>query len=229
MYRSDQEALHQRADAATKEADQLRRENEAMRVALVHQPAPALPTYMALPPQAIYSRNLDVRTLPVSERARLAHHSIQRFPVWAIGLLNIFTLGLFPMIHFSMMHDRLPQAAHNDPSGGKAVGFQFIPYFNLYWIFFNALRLCDRLTLQFRLRGLSDSAPRGLLMAACIVFIIPYVGLIIGLPILWTIAVCVLQSTVNKVAALPPAQWDASEPSLQYGYQQPGPHHFHMR
>jgi hypothetical protein len=210
MYRSDQEALLQRADSSTKEADQLRRENEAMRAAMGHALTHVPPTYVAMPPQAIYSAMFDPRSLPMSERARLANHSLQRFPVWAIALLNIFTFGLFPLIHFGMMHDRMPQAAHNDPSAGRAIGFQFIPYYNLYWIFFSALRLCDRLTLQFRLRGLGNSAPRGMAIAACIFTVIPYVNLLIGIPIMWTILVCMLQSTVNKVASLPPTQWDAS-------------------
>lgn len=227
MYRDDQEAAVARAEAATREADQLRRENDAMRAALVHQPPPPLPVYASLPPSVIYAPHFDVRTLPVSERARLAQHTLRPFPVWATGVLNVVTLGLFPLIHFSSMHDKLPTAADNDPSTGKAIGFTFIPYFNLYWIFFNALRLSDRLTLQLRLRGLRDRAPRGLLVAACILTVIPYVNIFIGLPILWTVAACLLQSSVNRVASLPPTQWDAAQLQLPPSPYQPGqPYHF---
>jgi hypothetical protein len=108
-----------------------------------------------------------------------------------------------------MQHDRMPRAAHNDPSAAKAIGFQFIPYYNLYWTFFNALRLCDRLTLQLKLRGLRERAPRGMVLAACILTVIPYVNMI-AIPILWTIAACMLQSTVNRVASLSPMAWDAT-------------------
>jgi len=207
MYRDDREALQYKADSATREADRLRQENEAMRLAVSRQPSAG--SALTLPPNHVYSM-LDLRMLPMEERARLAMHTVQPFPVWLVGILNLLTLGLFPLIHFGLLHDKLPRAAHNDPSAGKAIGFQFIPYFNLYWVFFSALRLADRLTLQFRLRGLPYRAPRGMLLTACIFGVIPYVNLLIGLPIMWTIAVCMLQSSVNKVAALSPTSWDAS-------------------
>jgi hypothetical protein len=211
MYHDDREALHQLAESATQESNRLRRENEAMRQAVGRMQVSQVPVTMALAPHQIYHA-LDLRALPLEERARLASHSVTRFPVWLVAFLNIITLGLFPLIHFGLIHDRLPRAAHNDPGSGKAIGFSFIPYYNLYWMFFNALRLCDRLTLQFRLRGLRDTAPRGMMLAACIVGVIPYVNIFIGLPIIWTIAVCLLQSSVNKVAALGPDTWDASLP-----------------
>jgi hypothetical protein len=209
MYKDDREALHQLAESATQESDRLRRENEAMRQAVGRMQMSQLPVTMALSPGQIY-HGLDIRALPLEERARLAAHTVTKFPVWLVGILNVLTLGIFPLIHFGLIHDRLPRAAHNDPSSGKAIGFTFIPYYNLYWIFFNSLRLSDRLTLQFRLRGLRDSAPRGMLLAACIVGVIPYVNLFIGLPVIWTIAVCLLQSSVNKVADLDASTWDAT-------------------
>jgi hypothetical protein len=211
MYKDDREALHQLAESATQESDRLRRENEAMRQAVGRMQLSQVPSTMALAPHHVY-HSLDIRALPLEERARLASHTITRFPVWLVGILNVLTLGIFPLIHFGLIHDRLPRAAHNDPSSGKAIGFTFIPYYNLYWMFFNSLRLCDRLTLQFRLRGLRDSAPRGMMLAACIVGVIPYVNILIGLPIIWTIAVCLLQSSVNKVASLGPDTWDATVP-----------------
>jgi hypothetical protein len=208
MYRDDRDALQHRLDGTTREADRLRQENESMRAAVSRIHVDNTSTLM-LPPHVTY-RLTDVRTLPLEERARLAAHSIQPFPVWATGVLNFITFGLFGLIHFGLMHDKLPQAASNDPSAGKAIGFQFIPIFWLYWIFFSSLRLCDRLTLQLKLRGRTDTAPRGFLIACCIVSVIPYVGWVIGIPIMWTIAVCLLQSTVNKVAQLSPGDWDAT-------------------
>lgn len=208
MYRDDRDALQYRLDDTTREADRLRQENQAMRAAVGQLPV-VQHTTLVLPPAMVY-RGIDVRTLPLEERARLAGHSLRPFPVWAVALLHIFTLGLFPLIHFGLQHDRLPRAANNDPSAGKAIGFAFIPYFNLYWVFFSSLRLCDRLTLQLRLRGLQETAPRGALLAASILWVIPYVNLIIGFPIMWTIAVCMLQSTINRVAQLSPTEWDAT-------------------
>jgi hypothetical protein len=210
MYRDDSEALHARADAATAEVDRLRRENEAMRIAVANQGHPVIST-LAMQPAQVYGW-LDPAQLPLVERSRLANHQLRQFPVWATGILNFITFGLFGLIHFGLMHDRLPRAAHNDPSAGKAIGFQFIPYFNLYWVFFNSLRFCDRLTMQYRVRGIRRSAPRGLATAASIFTVIPYLNILIGIPIMWTITTCMLQHSVNEIAALPPTSWDATSP-----------------
>jgi hypothetical protein len=206
VYRDFNEALQQRAETLASDVKRLERENEEMRLAVA---APS--TQNPLQPFQYNPYLLtDVRVLPLAERARLANHGLTHFPVWAVGVLNVVTFGLFSLIHFGSMNDRLPQGRHNDPSAGKAIGFSFIPYYNLYWIFFNATRFCDRLTLQFRLRGLPDQAPKGLLIAASVLAVIPYLNIVIGLPILWTIGACFLQSSVNKIAKLPPASWDAT-------------------
>lgn len=210
MYKDDQEALLARADSATREADVLRRENEAMRRAVATSPAQMQLTTLALPPGSVYNM-IDIRMLPLQERARLAQHSLSSFPVWAAGLLNFLTFGLFGLIHFGIMHDKLPKAASNDPSTGKAIGFQFIPYYNLYWVFFNGLRFCDRLSLQYQVRGRTSPVPRGLILAACVCTVIPYVNLFVAIPILWTIAVCMLQACVNEISRMPTDQWDATE------------------
>lgn len=222
MYRDDQEALLQRAESATRDVERLRRENEEVRTAMARAGQMQGGMSLALPPNGTYSL-IDVQSLPLEERARLAAHRVKKFPVWAVGVLNVVTFGLFPLIHFGMLHDRLPRAAHNDPTAGKAIGFQFIPYFNLYWVFFSARRLADRLTLQFRLRALPDSAPKGLLTAAAVMTVIPYVNLI-GIPIMWTIAACVLQSKVNRVAELGPTTWDATLSANPYAPYAPMHH-----
>ena len=92
------------------------------------------PTRMqiALPHNYVYTMP-DVRMLPLEERARLAVHDVKPFPVWLAGVLNVLTFGLFSVIHFGRLHDRLPRASQNDPSTARAIGFQFIPYYNLYW------------------------------------------------------------------------------------------------
>ena len=59
---------------------------------------------------------------------------------------------------------------------------------------------------------MATSAPRGLLLAACIVPVIPYLGLLIGIPLVWTIAACMLQRSINQAAELSPSDWDATEP-----------------
>jgi hypothetical protein len=220
MYRDDGEAMHHRNDALAREVEALKSENLAIReVANAHVP----PAHYAAPvPYGPLMYMTDVSVIPLQERARLANHAVRgKFPVWLTGLLNILTFGLFPMIHFGLLHDRLPRASHNDPSSAKAIGFQFIPYFNFYWIFFSALRLADRLNLQLRLRGERKLVSRGLLIAACVLTVIPYINLVIGIPIMWTIASCMLQARVNRIAELDPRDWDARTGLLTDGQYPP--------
>ena len=130
-------------------------------------------------------------------------HQLTEFPVVAVVLLHFATCGLFNFIWFSLMHGKMPQVRHDDPSAGKAIGFMCIPFFNLYWIFFSNLRLCERLEEQRQLHGLPPSGLRGLALARCIVRIVPYVN-ILGILIMDPIYFGLLQSKVNELAALNP-------------------------
>jgi hypothetical protein len=72
-------------------------------------------------------------------------HGLTSFPVPLVILPHYMTCGLFPLIWLNLMHGKLPRIRPDDPSAGKAVGFCFIPFFNLYWIFFTFRRLCLRI------------------------------------------------------------------------------------
>src|SRR5258708_7210986 len=124
MYRDDRDAMQHQLHSLSKQSEALTRDNAAMREQLLSAQRGG-GSHM---PQLVYQR--DVNSLTPGERAALSHHGIREFPVWAVGLLNVFTLGLFPLIHFGLMHDQLPRAAHNDPTAAKAIGFSFIPYFH---------------------------------------------------------------------------------------------------
>jgi hypothetical protein len=196
MFRDDREALAEKVEDLRSEQERLRAENEAMRADLLvrRQAAP-------IPRRNTYTQ--DVAHMSPGERAALTHHDVSAFPVWAALLLHFITFGLFPFIHLSLLHDKLPRAENDDPSGAKAIGFSFIPYFNLYWIVFNTLRLADRLNLQLRLRGQPDAIPRGFIIAAAVIGVIPYVNILFGYTIFWPIAVYYLQRGANALAALP--------------------------
>ena len=125
------------------------------------------------------------------------HHKLQEFPVAAAVVLQIITLGFFGLIYWNLMHDKLPKNRHDDPSGGKALGFCFIPFFNLYWIFFTVLRLVDRINEQRVCRGLKPVS-KGLLLICCIVQVVPYFNLIIGMA-LWPIGWGILQSSWRRI------------------------------
>ena len=101
-----------------------------------------------------------------------------------------------------------------------------------YWKFFAYRRLCDRLNLQLRLRGLPDHAPKLLLTWTSALNLVPYLGWAINFLILWPIAAARLQSTINKVAALPPNHFDVTllpsappygVPMTPYGLAAPPP------
>ena len=209
MFRDDKEAMVHRVDSLSREADVLRTENTKMREELI---AIQRGTATSQPGYNIYA--VDPNQLDAGTRAALAEHHLTPFPVWAVAILNLLTFGLFPMIHFGLQHDKLPAAHPNDPSAGKAIGFTFIPYFNLYWVFFNSMRLADRLNLQYKLRGRDPEAPKGLMVACSVFGVIPYINFLIGWPIMWTIGVCFLQSSINKLCALGPLVPNGLPPSL---------------
>lgn len=191
MFRSDRDALAGQVDDLRAENERLRAQNEAMRTDLLarREAAPA-------PAGSVYKSGFA--HLTPGERAALAVHSLRPFPVWALVLLHVFTLGIFSFVHFNLMHDRLPKAEHDDPSAAKGIGFWFIPYFNLYWMFFNPLRLVDRINLQYRLRGEPDAMPRGIVVAAAVISIIPYFA-----PLAWLGAAIRMQRVVNRLATPP--------------------------
>ena len=41
-----------------------------------------------------------------------------------------------------------------------------------------------------------------MMLACSIVGVIPYINILIGFPIIWTIGVCLLQSSVNELAEM---------------------------
>jgi hypothetical protein len=197
MFRSDRDALAQEVDELRQERARLQTQNDTMRDDLLsrrQQPPPARS------PGSVYKQ--PTSQISPGERVALLSHSVERFPVWLAVVLHFLTFGIFSLVHFCNLHDRLPKAEQDDPSAGKAIGFSFIPYFNFYWIVFNTLRLADRINLQFRLRGLPDGVPRGLAMAASVLSVVPYINFL-GAIFLWPIAIAYFQRAANELAALP--------------------------
>lgn len=131
-----------------------------------------------------------------------SQHQLTTFPVALIVVLHFITFGLFTFytyfIHFNLMHGKLPVRRPDDPSAGKAIGFMFIPFFNIYWVFFTYLRLCDRINEERVAAGLPPTAPKGMFLAAIICCFIPlvnYVSLLILVPIFFGM----MQSCVNEL------------------------------
>jgi hypothetical protein len=170
----------------------------AAALGLAHQqPVAAAPAPAPAPAPMPYSPIGQV--VPAdSPQARM--HALGTFSVAGVVLLHLVTFGLFSLIYFGLMHDKMPKLRHDDPSAGKAIGFMFIPFFNFYWMFFMYIRLCDRIAEQRQMRGLPPENLRGLAIAACILSLIPYLGILAGAIIMDSILFGLLQSRVNELA-----------------------------
>ena len=204
MYRDDREALVSRVESLSRAEAQ----NEALKKELLELRRTVGAGMLATDPYR------DIGTIGPAEREVLGAHQLETFPVWAAGLLHLATFGLFSIIFYGIQQGRMPRAAHDDPTTGKSIGFQFIPFFNIYWTFFNSLRLCDRVTMQYRLRGRSEEAPRGLMLAASVcsvVGIFPFFPFFLfasflSMFALWPIATCLLQYRINRLVELGPIE-----------------------
>ena len=126
-------------------------------------------------------------------------HGLTSFPVPLVILLHFMTCGIFSLVWLNLMHGKLPRIRPDDPSAGKAVGFCFIPFFNLYWIFFTYHRLCVRVDEQRGLYGLPPSNLRGMAITNCIFQVIPYINALVGLTIITPIFIGLMQSSVNQL------------------------------
>jgi hypothetical protein len=82
---------------------------------------------------------------------------------------------------------------HDDFKARRAIGFMFIPFFNVYWQFRFWLRLVDRVNLQLRLRGFIPTISKGLMLTMIIVglLLLAVLGGIIGtrFGVAWTCAI----------------------------------------
>ena len=126
-------------------------------------------------------------------------HQLTSFPVTAVILLHYVTCGIFSLIWLNLLHGKLPRVRSDDPSAGRAIGFCFIPFYNLYWIFFTYRRLCLRIDEQRNLYGLPPSNLSGMATTACIFQIIPYLNALIGYTIITPIFLGQMQSSVNQL------------------------------
>ncbi len=166
---------------------------------LAGQFAPSPPPVYATVPIGPYG-NMPISypgIVPANSPAA-AMHTLASFSGGVVVLLHFVTLGIFTFIWFNLMHGRMPKTRHDDPSAGKAIGFLFIPFYNLYWVFFTYLRLIDRVNQQRVARGLPGTL-RGFTMAVCILSVIPYVNYVNFL-IIWPIWAGLMQGSVNELA-----------------------------
>ncbi len=132
----------------------------------------------------------------------------RRNPTWeALAILallagiafTIANLVLYCVLLFKMWNQI--QDGHAQASPGMAVGFLFIPVFNVYWNFVALHGLGQDLNRYLRRHRLPGRRmPVGIALAACIVFLIPYVN-VVSVFILLPIALAFLRTTSEDIAA----------------------------
>lgn len=170
---------------------------------------PAVPPVAPLPVGGlglavdVYSESVDLnQVLTPEERELYKQHTLRSFPTWLAVILSIVTLGIFSTIFYLLKHEQLPRVKHDDPPAGKAIGFSFIPFFNLYWMFVAWPRLADRINFQYRLRGQPSPITRSMVIALLILILVGWV-IVVGLIaafVLWIILIVQTQGAVNKLA-----------------------------
>jgi hypothetical protein len=210
VFRDDRQAMALQNDDLRREVNHLRRENAALREAIIG----SVPSAGPLAHRGLY-RNHPL-ALNEAERIALGTHQLEHFPVWLAVLLHIATFGLFSVLYYASQGGRLPEIEPGDPNAQKAVGFFFIPYFNLYWLFAFPTRLADRINLQLRLRGEAPAVSQALMVACAI-----RTPLIV-VPFFWIFAVVQLQQAINRIVALGPVAPARAAPAVAFDAERTG-------
>ena len=150
----------------------------------------------------VYESAADLdRLLTPEQREAYSHHTLTHFPTWLVVVLHYLTFGIFTLIYQGLKLSKLPLVRENDFRAGKGIGYCFIPFYSLYWVFRFVNAITDRLNFQLRLRGERPRVPRGLGITCCVFFVIPY-GEFITLLILMPIMSAFMQSTTNKLVRM---------------------------
>ncbi len=124
-------------------------------------------------------------------------------------VLHFLLSGVFTTFKLGLMHGQLPYRRHDDPTAGKAIGFLFIPFFNLYWIFFSNHRLAVRINEELAGRGLGRRVSPDLAIVACVLTLIPFVNFV-AWTVMWPIVLGTYQTAMNELARAP----ELREPGL---------------
>ena len=145
-----------------------------------------------------YDDRFNFNSLSDEERNRCMQISCKHFPVGAGIILHYLTFGIFTFFNLGLKHNYFPKLNRDDFDAGKAIGFMFIPFYNLYWIFMFYIELGKKINFQFKIRGFKPPVPIGFLKFYLIMLFIPCINIlyfIIFRPIVYGI----IQSSVNKL------------------------------
>ena len=153
----------------------------------------------------LYNQAVDLNTtLTPDQVEELKQNQLTSFSTVWVVVLSIVTFGIFNIIYYGLMQDRLPKVKPDDPSTGKFIVLLIIPFVNLVFTFIYWPRLADRINFQYRLRGQPAPVDRGKIVPAILLywfgwffFLIPG---IIGM--VWLLQIIAsAQNSVNALAA----------------------------
>lgn len=143
-----------------------------------------------------------VRLLPYARPAGFdapqRWHTLPAMNPALAAVYHLITFGLFGLFHYQSLHDRLPKNRKDDPSAARAIGFMFIPLFDLWWMFFANLRLLERIDEQRRLAGLREWPLKALCVSMLVMLLIPYVN-VFSLLIVHPVYIASLQASINEL------------------------------
>ncbi|MFT6184326.1 MAG: hypothetical protein ACJAYM_001851 [Flavobacteriales bacterium] len=127
----------------------------------------------------VYDELFDINRLTDDEKKRFSKTRFtDEMSVGVCILLHFITCGIFTIIYCGLKYDNLPKVKSDDFGAGQAIGFLFIPFFNIYWQFIFWRTLAARINFQFRLRGQEGPISMELATAFCIMTLIPFVNLL---------------------------------------------------
>jgi hypothetical protein len=165
--------------------------------------SPAATSALGVPD--VYADGVDINQALSSEQREIyKQNSLTSFSPALAVVLSLITGGLFSTIFYQLKHDQLPKVKQDDPSAGKAIGFMFIPLFNIYWQFFAWRRLADRINLQYRLRGKPEPISRGQVTALIVLALVGWIPALLGWVaalVLWIMLILNTQNAINELAA----------------------------
>ncbi|MBE0431022.1 MAG: zinc ribbon domain-containing protein [Dehalococcoidia bacterium] len=148
----------------------------------------------------VYKPHFELISLSDEQRRAFGRHEMNlTVSIDAVIGMHFVTLGLFTLFLFGLKHSLLPLIKHDDFRARRAIGFMFIPFFNLYWQFRFWLRLVDRVNFQLRMAGLRPTISRKLMLATVIVGTIPVVNLA-ALLVMYPICIVHIQRACNELA-----------------------------
>lgn len=147
-----------------------------------------------------YEPYFNISSLPNSDIQNMKYNwFISRLHVARAVIFNVLTFWLFSTMYYGLKHSDLPKIKPDDFSAWKAIGYLFIPFYNLYRFCVFWLRLVDRVNFQYTLRDKEGPVSRTLTIVFLVFSYIPYLNFINI--VLWNILVWQLQSAINGLVA----------------------------